>query len=117
MSIVVPPGSMGFEVKLEYSMLAFLYALCPVYVVINGTKMKAQWGVQFFPAVPGRYNITCFTHYLLTPQTGKNSVEADLYPGQVVRITWRAPQIVFFKGPIRWEVIAGPNTGQSFTGP
>ena len=48
-------------------------------------------------------------HYLVTPKAGQNSVELDLYPDKVIRLTWRAPYIVFCKGPIRWELIAGPN--------
>ncbi len=110
MNAVASPTYTGFEVKMEYPLLAFLYALCPVYVVINGTKMQAKWGTQFYPAVPGRYNITCFVHYLVTPQAGKNSIEGDLFEGQVVRVTWKASSIVFLKGPIRWELIAGPGT-------
>ena len=109
MSDVVAPEYTGFEVKLEYSFLAFLYAFCPVYVEINGTKIRTKWGTQFFPAVPGRYNITCYTHYMITPQAGKNSIEGDLFQGQVVRVTWKAPSIVFMKGPMRWELIAGPH--------
>ncbi|MCW3054807.1 MAG: hypothetical protein JWN14_3977 [Chthonomonadales bacterium] len=109
MSNVVAPEYTGFEVKWEHSFLAFLYALCPVYVEINGTRIQAKWGTQFFPAVPGRYLITCYTNYLITPQCGKNSIEVDLYQGQVVRVTWTAPLIVFMKGPMRWELITGPN--------
>ncbi len=109
MQYVPPVPQMGFEVKLEYSPLAFLYALGSVYVSINGTVMKAKWGTQFYPAVPGRYNISCYTHYFITPKAGLNSLEVDLYPGQVVRVTWRAPFLVFMKGPMQAQVIAGPS--------
>ncbi len=105
------PAPMGFEVNLYYSPLAFLYALGSVYVVINGTVMQAIWGTQFYPAVPGRYNITCYTHYFITPQAGKNSVDIDLYPGQVVRVKWRAPAAVFMKGPMETQILAGPGAG------
>ncbi len=111
MSNFAPPVYTGFEVKVEHSPLAFLYALCPVYVVINGTKMTAKWGAQFYPAVPGRYNIQCFCSYMFTPQTGLNGMEGDLYPGQVVRVTWTAPLVVFMKGKMRWELISGPTAG------
>ena len=110
MNAMTPPPQTGFEVKLEYSMLAFVYAFFPVYAIINGTKMKARWGAQFYPAVPGRYNIVCYMHYLITPEAGRNGMEGDLHAGHVVRVTWKAPQIVFCKGPMRWEVIAGPMT-------
>lgn len=96
----------GFEVKLEYSVLLFHYMFCPVFVVINGSTIKAAWGVQFFPAVPGRYRIECYTSYLITPLAGLNSVEIDLQPGQVFRIQWNAPPIVFMKGKMRTELIA-----------
>ncbi|MCW3054656.1 MAG: hypothetical protein JWN14_3826 [Chthonomonadales bacterium] len=111
MNETAPPAYTGFEVKLEYSPLAFIYGLFPVFVVINGTTIPAQWGTQFYPAVPGRYHLACYMNYLITKQAGINVVAVDLSPGQVIRVTWKAPHVVFMKGPMRWEVIAGPQAG------
>jgi hypothetical protein len=103
--MVAPPFS-GVEVKASFFPLAFLYRLAPVVVVINGTSMGAQWGTQFYPLEPGRYTIGCFTKYLFTQRCGWNTIDVDIYPGQVVRVTWTAPHITFMKGPIRAELIA-----------
>ena len=111
MNEMAPPAYTGFEVKLEYPLLGFLYSLFPVFVVINGTTLRARWGAQFYPAVPGRYDIACYMSYLITKQAGINVVACDLYPGQVIRVTWTAPHSVFMKGPVRWEIIAGPHAG------
>ena len=108
MNAMVPPAYTGFEVKLGYSPLAFLYGFAQVFVVINGTILPAKWGAQFYPAVPGRYRIACYMRYLVAQQAGLNVLEGDLFPGQVIRVTWKAPFTVFNKGPMHWEIIAGP---------
>jgi hypothetical protein len=106
-----PPVYTGFEVKLEYPPLAFLYRFGRVYVAINGTEIQATWGAQFYPAIPGRYQLSCYTHYMFTQKAGLNDVLVDLYPGQVIRVTWTAPHLVFAKGRIQAEIIAGPGPG------
>lgn len=103
---MVPTSYTGVEVKVTFFPLAFIYWLCPVYVVINGVSMRAKWGAQFYPLAPGRYTVGCFTKYLIAQRCGWNTVDVDIYPGQVVRVTWTAPHVTFMKGPIRAELIA-----------
>lgn len=91
----------GVEITLDYPLLAFVYGWCSVYAVIDGTVIRAIWGKQFYPTYPGRHSIGGYTNYLLFPQCGRNQIEVDIHPGQVVRVTWSAPHFTFSKGKIR----------------
>ena len=94
----------GIEVTLEYTPLAFIYGLCPAFAIINGVENRTGWGTFFFPVPPGRYNVACYTNYLFISRCGLNSMDIDIYPGQIVRVTWSAPPITFMKGAMRAEV-------------
>lgn len=100
--IEAPPT--GIEVNFEYFFLAYMYGICNVGLAINGVPYHAIWGAQFYPLPPGRYNVSCHVNYLF--ECGKNSIDVDLAYGQVVRVTWKAPHIIFFKGSIRSQLIA-----------
>src|SRR5262245_22195867 len=102
--VAYPPT--GVEVKMEFFPLAFIYGLCPVFVVINGQTMPSIWGAQFFPLPPGRYNVGCYARYFLAPHCGWNPVDIEIGVGQVVRVNWTAPGIVFLKGTVWTELIA-----------
>ncbi|HLJ55900.1 MAG TPA: hypothetical protein VKT77_12750 [Chthonomonadaceae bacterium] len=96
----------GMELVMKYSPMAFLYAAFPVYVEIEGSRLPVKWGTQFIPLPPGRYNVTCYVHYMVTPKAGLNTAVVDLFWGTVARVTWTAPPVVFMKGAIKAEVIA-----------
>lgn len=96
----------GVEIKADYFFLSFLYALCPVYAFINGVEVKAQWGNQFIPLQPGTYRVEICTHYFFMSRYGMNGIVINIYPGQVVRVSWSAPHITFMQGDIRADLIA-----------
>jgi len=63
-------------------------------------------GKQFIPLEAGRYDVSCYTHYMITPRAGFNTVQVELSWEMVVRVKWTAPWIVFMKGPMKTEVLA-----------
>ena len=96
----------GIEVVTKYVPMAFMFGFFPVKTVINGAEHAGKWGARFFPLSPGHYTVGCSVNYMFTKRCGWNTVEVDLYPGQVVRVAWNAPDTVFQKGWMRTELIA-----------
>jgi len=90
----------GLEVTTGFFFLAFLLYFFRPTIVIDGTPNKVKWGTVYFELPPGRHHVEIFFRYMIM-NAGKNSVDIDLTPGQVRRIRYRAPWLVFLKGKIR----------------
>ena len=100
----IPPT--GIEVVTKYVPMAFLFGFFQVKTVINGAEHFPKWGTAFYPLAPGRYTVGCSVNYMFSKRCGWNTVEVDLYAGQVVRVLWNAPDTVFQKGWMRVELAA-----------
>lgn len=88
------------EVTTSFHFLAFILYLCKPRVAINGHESTQRWGAVAIPVPPGRYQVEAWTYYMLAPQMGRNGVIIDVAPGTVTRVRWKAPWLVFLKGPI-----------------
>jgi hypothetical protein len=69
-------------------------------IVIDGTQQtKWLWGPRFFPLDPGRHHVEIYVRYFLM-KSGRAELDVDLAPGQIRRISYRFPFVIFQRGRI-----------------
>ena len=90
----------GISVKAAIFPLAFLLLLFKTNVTIDGVNSELAWGEHFFPVAPGRHDVRVSFKYLFWPRMGENGMPVDVVAGQVVRVSYRSPFLVFMKGKI-----------------
>jgi hypothetical protein len=90
----------GLEVTTRFFPLAFLLYFFKPTIVIDGTPTRVKWGTVFFDLQPGRHHVEIFFRYIFM-DAGKASVDLDLAAGQTLRITYRAPWLLFLPGRIK----------------
>jgi len=95
-----PADQAVIEVKTSFIFVAFILYFCKPRVALNGQEAIQSWGTVSIPVVPGRYTVEAWTNYFLAPQMGRNGVVVDAAPGTITRVHWKAPWLVFLKGPI-----------------
>lgn len=93
----------GITVKTGFFFLAFLLFFFPPTVVIDGNAQKSKWGEQFFPTTPGEHTVKVFFKYMFLKEAGPASTTVQVPDGQSVRVSYRAPWIVFMNGRIKTE--------------
>ncbi len=99
-----PPASADqavIEVTTSFFVLAFVLYFCKAYVCIDGQAAPQKWGAVSIPVTPGRHQVEAWTNYFIAPQMGRNGVTVDAAPGTVTRVRWKAPWLIFLKGPIK----------------
>lgn len=95
-----PTSGTGVEVTAKFFFFAFILFFITPNIEVDGTLYRRKWGTHFFELAPGHHRVEVSFPYLFRKRTGANSLEFDLTPGQVRRIRYRAPLIVFMKGRI-----------------
>jgi hypothetical protein len=93
----------GISVKTTFFFLSFILFFFSPTVVVDGNAQKVKWGEQFFPTGPGEHSVTIFFKYLFIKEAGRASTNVSVPQGQTVRITYRAPWIVFMPGKIKTD--------------
>lgn len=91
---------MGIEVTMGFFPLAFLLYLCAPVVEINNFPRPFTWGTHFIDLPPGRYIVSIYFPYLLSPRCGLNSCEVMLQPGMVRRVNFYMWPLIFIPGSI-----------------
>jgi len=89
------------EVTTSFFVLAFVLYFCKAYVCIDGQAAQQKWGAVSIPVAPGRHQVEAWTNYFIAPQMGRSAVTVDAAPGTVTRVRWKAPWLIFLKGPIK----------------
>ena len=96
-----PPSGTGVEVTAKFFFLAWiLYFITPT-IEVDGPPYRRKWGTHSFDLAPGHHRVEVSFPYLFGKRMGANSIELDLAPGQIRRIRYRAPFLVFMKGRIQ----------------
>ncbi|MDQ3876737.1 MAG: hypothetical protein M3290_00065 [Actinomycetota bacterium] len=93
----------GITVKAGFFFLSFILFFFPPTIVIDGNAQKGKWGQQFFPTTPGDHSVSVFFRYMFLKEAGSASTNATVPEGQTVRVTYRAPWLVFMNGKIKTE--------------
>ena len=104
-----PSAPSAIQVETSYPALAFLLSAFTTRIAINGQRYELPWGTHTFPVGPGLHTVRVSFRYFLPSDAGGNEVEVDVQPGHTVRVSYRAPWLVFLKGRI--QVHSGPTTG------
>jgi phage shock protein PspC (stress-responsive transcriptional regulator) len=90
------------EVKTEFFPLAFMLSLITPVIEINGEKHNKSWGTHSFDLEPGEYNFKIYFPYFGT-QCGANEIRLTIKEGEMRKISYYAPVIVFMEGTIKEE--------------
>jgi hypothetical protein len=105
MSDSVPPPPPGFqagvEVTARFFFLAWILYFIKPTIEVDGTAYRRKWGTYAFDLAPGHHRVRVSFPYIYRKDMGANEIEFDLAPGQVRKVVYRAPYIVFMKGSIK----------------
>jgi hypothetical protein len=75
-------------------------------VTIDGQPREVPWGERFFPLGPGKHQLQVSYKYLGLAQAGKASMEIEVVPDQVVRVSYQTPVsvvVAFLPGKLTLE--------------
>jgi hypothetical protein len=90
----------GIELSAKYFILSFLIVIFPLLVNIDGQETKGKWGTQFYPLSPGNHSVTVsWKFYWLVP-IQKATMNVSLAEGQVDRVQYYVPWLIFLPGKI-----------------
>jgi hypothetical protein len=93
-------GRTGLEITAKFFPLAFLLYFFKPTIVIDGTPNKVPWGTHVFDVQPGRHHVEIYFRYFFM-DAGKGSTDVDIASGELRRLRYRAPWLVFLRGKIR----------------
>lgn len=95
----------GVSVTMRYIWFQFLFIIFPTMITINGLEHRCRWGETFFPLAPGAYTVEVAFKYFWAVPLGRATSTIQVNPGQVVRLDYRTPWLVYFRGKMH-EVTA-----------
>jgi hypothetical protein len=93
------------RVTVTHSPLAFFYNLFEPTIRIGDMCLQRPWGTYEFPVPAGRH-IVSISHPWLVAQCGKNSVEVELRPGELLHVVYNARLACFLPGKMRVESLS-----------
>ncbi len=91
----------GLEITAKFTFLQWLLYFFNPTIVIDGSPHVVKWGTHFFELAPGRHQVEVFFRYLFFSRADNSSIDMDLAEGQVRRLRYRPPWLVFLKGRLR----------------
>ncbi len=103
MSTPQPPagGTTGIEITAKFIFLAFFLNFFKPVFTIDGQAVQSKWKTPtFFPTTPGQHQVQVHFPYLVMKTAGKAVTSVNVQPGQVVRVAYKAPWLVFLAGKI-----------------
>jgi hypothetical protein len=92
----------GIDVTTRYSPLMFTLALLfkPKIVVDGYETPSVGWGRTVLPARPGRHRVHVRVPYLLPRRIGPADTVAEVYPGRLVELEYKAPVFALSPGSL-----------------
>jgi hypothetical protein len=99
-----PPSATytGVEITASFFFLAFILHLFKPVFTVDGYAATQRWKVPtFIPLAPGQHQVQVHFPYLILPTAGKAVMTVTLQPGQVLRLGYRAPWLVFMPGKLK----------------
>jgi hypothetical protein len=90
----------GVEITTKVFPMAFLLLFYKTNVTIDGVTSAVPWGTHFYELEPGRHNIRIGFRYMLGKNMGESQIDVDVSSGQVTKILYRSPLVVFSPGTI-----------------
>lgn len=98
-----PPGgaNTGIEITASFMVLAFILNFFKPVFIIDGMQTKGRWkSPTFFPTAPGQHQVQVHFPYMFIKEAGKANAQVNVQPGQVVRIGYKAPWLIFLAGKL-----------------
>jgi hypothetical protein len=90
----------GIELQTKYFILSFLIVVFPLVVTIDGQEQKGKWGTSFYPVAAGNHDVSvAWKMYWLVP-VNKGATGVTVAEGQVARLLYKVPLLVFLKGKL-----------------
>ncbi|HEX7429278.1 MAG TPA: hypothetical protein VF328_20725 [Mycobacterium sp.] len=94
------PGE-GIAVNTQFFPLAWLLFFFKPKIAVDGQEMPvAGWGRTVVPARPGQHHVHVYVPYFLPLRLGPADGTADVHPGQVAELEYKAPLWSFSDGSL-----------------
>ncbi|HEY4332245.1 MAG TPA: hypothetical protein VGM78_06735 [Ilumatobacteraceae bacterium] len=97
-----PSGQTGIEVTATFNFLLWILNFLKPVVTIDGQPTTGKWKQpMFFPTAPGDHQLQVDFKYFFLKHAGKAVTTASVAPGQVTRLSYKAPWIIYLHGKIK----------------
>jgi hypothetical protein len=88
-------------VNTQFFPLAWLLFFVKPKVAVDGQEIPVSgWGRTHVPARPGQHHVHVYVPYFLPPKMGPADATADVRPGQVAELEYKAPMWAFSAGSL-----------------
>jgi hypothetical protein len=92
------PSPTGISVSAHHSPMAWTLIFTKLTVEIDGQPFVGRWRRRFVPTTPGEHRVDVHFRYVGVPRGGEGSVTVEVPTGGVVRLAYRAPNLVTSPG-------------------
>jgi hypothetical protein len=92
------PSPTGVAVSAHHSPMAWTLVFTKLTVEIDGEPVVGRWRRRFVPTSPGQHRVEVYFRYVGVPRGGEGSVMVEVPEGGVVRLAYRAPNLVTSPG-------------------
>jgi hypothetical protein len=94
------PGE-GIAVNTQFFPLAWLLVFFKPTISVDGQEMPVSgWGRTQLPARPGQHHVHVHVPYFLPSKLGQADTTAEVRPGQVAELEYKAPLWSFSSGSL-----------------
>jgi hypothetical protein len=91
----------GIAVNTQFFPLAWVLFFVKPKVAVDGQEIPVSgWGRTHVPARPGQHHVHVYVPYFLPPKMGPADATADVRPGQVAELEYKAPIWGFSAGSL-----------------
>ena len=91
----------GIVVNTQFFPLAWLLFFFKPKIAVDGQEMPVSgWGRTHLPARPGQHRVQVHVPYFLPSKLGQAEATADVRPGQVAELEYKAPLWSFSAGSL-----------------
>ncbi len=97
-----PAGNTGVEITAKFFILAWVLNFFKPIFTVDGQAAKQKWRTPtFIPTSAGQHNVQVHFPYLMLKTCGKATTTVNVAPGQVVRLAYKAPWLIFLPGKLK----------------
>jgi hypothetical protein len=91
----------GIAVNTQFFPLAWVLFFVKPKVAVDGQEIPVSgWGRTHVPARAGQHHVHVYVPYFLPPKMGPADATADVRPGQVAELEYKAPMWAFSAGSL-----------------
>jgi hypothetical protein len=91
----------GIVVNTQFFPLAWVLFFVKPKIAVDGQEIPVSaWGRTHVPAGPGQHHVHVYVPYFLPPKLGPADATADVRPGQVAELEYKAPMWAFSAGSL-----------------